>query len=142
MALGDQVELPMTVLISDVRGFTARSESLAVSRTFDLLNDYLGRMVPLIEASGGVVDKYMGDAIMALFPEPGGADVALQVALGMLAQLTGADQGLAARREPPLVMGIGLHTGTVMLGTIGSAARMDGTAIGDTVNLASRAWKG
>ncbi len=138
VALGDQVELPMTVLIADIRGFTARAESMEVSRTFALLNDYLGRMVPLIEASGGVVDKYMGDAIMALFPEPGGADIALQVALGMLGRLVDLNESLAARGESPLVMGIGLHTGTVMLGTIGSAARMDGTAIGDTVNLASR----
>lgn len=138
VALGDQAALSMTVLVSDIRGFTARSEFLAVGRSFDLLNDYLGRMVPLIEASGGVVDKYMGDAIMALFPEPGGADVALQVALGMLERLGELNRDLAARGEAPLEMGIGLHTGTVMLGTIGSAARMDGTAIGDTVNLASR----
>ena len=138
VALGDQTELPMTVLFSDIRGFTARAESADVSHAFSLLNAYLGRMVPLIEASGGVVDKYMGDAIMALFPEPGGADIALQVALGMLGRLADFNQELAARGEPPLFMGIGLHTGTVMLGTIGSAARMDGTAIGDTVNLASR----
>lgn len=138
LALGDQVELPMTVLFADVRGFTARAEAADAAHTFRLLNAYLGRMVPVLEAGGGVVDKYMGDAIMALFPEPGGADAALQAALGMLRQLAELNQDLAGRGEPPLVMGIGLHTGTVMLGTIGSEARMDGTAIGDTVNLASR----
>ncbi len=138
VALGDQVERRMSLLFSDVRGFTARAERVPAARTFALLNDYLGRMVPVIEARGGVIDKYVGDAIMALFPEPGGADAALQAALDMLRQRDQFNQELVQRGESPLAMGIGLHTGTVMLGTIGSEARMDGTVIGDTVNLASR----
>lgn len=138
VSLGDGTQVSMTVLFCDLRGFTARAENSDVTHIFGLLNRYLGRMVPVIERAGGVVDKYMGDAVMALFPEPGSADTALQAALGMLGQLAELNRELQGRSEQPLAMGIGLHTGRVILGTIGAEGRMDGTAIGDTVNLASR----
>jgi class 3 adenylate cyclase len=136
--LGDQVQLEMTVLFSDVRGFSRRSEGQSPAEVFGLLNTYLSRMVPRIEEHGGLIDKYMGDSIMAIFPEPGGADRALQSALAMLQERDALNTELAWDGGEPISLGIGLHSGPVMLGTIGSEARMDGTIIGDAVNLASR----
>jgi predicted ATPase/class 3 adenylate cyclase len=138
VSLGDQALRDMTVLFSDVRGFSRQAESLTPAATFELLNAYFGRMVPLIQRLGGVVDKYVGDLIMALFPEPGGADLALRAALAMLRERDALNHSLALDGRPPLALGIGLHTGPVMLGTVGTEVRMDGTVIGDTVNLASR----
>ena len=134
---GEQVQTEMTLFFSDIRGFTSMTENLTPAETFDFINDYLAAMVPDFDANQGVIDKYIGDAIMGLF-SPGddqdGADRALQCAIGNLAALKRYNQQTG--RE--LRVGIGLHTGPVMLGMLGSEDRLNATVLGDSVNLASR----
>lgn len=133
--LGDQVEKEMTILFSDIRGFTPLSEKMPPQENFNFINAYLSRMEPIIHEHHGVIDKYIGDAIMALFPN--NADDAVQAAIDMLKNL--ANYNLTPNsKQPPLNIGIGIHTGQLMLGTIGGENRMDGTVISDAVNLASR----
>jgi class 3 adenylate cyclase len=132
VALGDVVERELTVLFSDIRSFTTISERLGPRGTFDFLNEYLGLIGPLIRQHGGFIDKYVGDAIMAVFPSSPAA--AVDAALAMLETLRHYN---TTTREP-IAIGIGIHTGQAMLGTIGEAKRMDGTVIADAVNLAAR----
>ena len=134
--LGDQVEREMTVLFADIRDFTTLSERMTPAENFAFINEYLGYMEPQIQRYGGFIDKYIGDAIMALFPNA--ADDAVQGALAMLEALKTYNQTRQERNLQPLRIGIGLHTGRLMLGTVGGSGRMDGTAIGDAVNLSSR----
>ncbi len=134
--LGDQVQETMTILFSDIRNFTRMTESLTPRESFNLLNSYLARMGPSIRAHGGTVDKYIGDAIMALFPAS--PLKAVEGALAMRESLRDYNKGRERAGYQPLEMGIGLHTGPVMLGTIGEDQRMDGTVISDAVNTSSR----
>jgi len=134
--LGDQVQQEMTVLFSDIRSFTALSETMTPKENFDFLNAYLRRMSPIIATHKGFIDKYIGDAIMALFPRS--AEDALQASIDMQRQIIHYNQKRMAVGYRPIQIGIGLHTGTLMLGTIGGEDRMDGTVIADAVNLASR----
>ena len=134
--LGDQVEKTMTILFSDIRSFTSLSESMSPSDTFAFINDFLERMGPVIRRRGGFIDKYIGDAIMALFP--GAPDDALLAAGDMLAELEKMNQARAERGATAIDIGVGIHMGSLMLGTIGEAERMEGTVISDSVNLASR----
>ena len=134
--LGDQVEREMTVLFSDIRDFTTISEQMTPAENFAFINEYLGYMEPLIQAYGGFIDKYIGDAIMALFPNS--ADDAVKGAIAMLEQLKQYNQIRQQKNQNPIRIGIGLHTGTLILGTVGGLGRMDGTVIGDSVNLSSR----
>jgi len=134
--LGDQAERKMTILFSDIRSFTTLSESMTPRENFNFINSYLSRMEPVIERHRGFIDKYIGDAIMALFP--GSADDALTGAIAMLEQLLAYNQDRHRSGYSSLQIGIGLNAGMVMLGTIGGEKRMDGTVISDTVNLASR----
>ncbi|OUD14161.1 PAS domain S-box protein [Thioflexithrix psekupsensis] len=134
--LGDQVQKDMTIMFSDIRDFTALSESMTPEDNFRFINAYLSKMEPAIVQHQGFIDKYIGDAIMALFPHT--ADDAVKAAIGMLNNL----HLYNAERQPkgylPIEIGIGIHTGSLMLGTIGGRTRMDGTVISDAVNLASR----
>jgi len=134
--LGQQVERKMTVLFSDIRDFTSLSETMGPQENFNFLNSYLVQMEPVIAAHGGFIDKYIGDAIMALFPDS--PDAALRCSLSMLQKLDDYNTGRVRAGYRPIKIGIGINTGIVILGTIGGAARMDGTVIGDAVNLASR----
>ncbi|NET56941.1 MAG: AAA family ATPase [Symploca sp. SIO2E6] len=134
--LGDQVEQEMTVLFSDIRDFTTISEQMTPGENFAFINEYLSYMEPQIQKYGGFIDKYIGDAIMALFPNS--ADDAVQGSLAMLEELKKYNSYRQTRNLQPLRIGIGLHTGLLMLGTVGGFGRMDGTAIGDSVNLSSR----
>ncbi|NEO84794.1 MAG: adenylate/guanylate cyclase domain-containing protein [Spirulina sp. SIO3F2] len=136
VGLGDQVEREMTVLFSDIRDFTTISEQMTPAENFAFINEYLSRMEPLIKKHSGFIDKYIGDAIMALFSES--ADAAVQGSLAMLNELEIYNQTRRDRGLKPLRIGIGLHTGLLMLGTVGGLDRMDSTAIGDSVNLSSR----
>ena len=134
--LGDQIQKKMTILFSDIRSFTALSEKMTPEENFSFLNAYLKRVVPVIQNHRGFIDKYIGDAIMAIFPEDIGDALKSAVDIeGKLAvyNLERRNQGLA-----PIRIGIGLHTGSLMLGTIGDEKRMEGTVISDAVNLASR----
>ncbi|MCB9740883.1 MAG: AAA family ATPase [Deltaproteobacteria bacterium] len=136
VGVGDSVEGTMTVLFSDIRRFTTLSEGLTPKETFAFVNEYLARMEPVITRHGGFIDKYIGDAIMAVFP--GDADDAVRASAAMLGELATYNAERAGPDVAPLEIGIGLHRGPLMLGTVGGVNRMEGTVIGDTVNLASR----
>jgi class 3 adenylate cyclase len=135
-SLGDCVEKEMTILFCDIRNFTRLSELISPSENFNFLNKYLNIVVPVINQYGGTVDKFMGDGIMALFPNS--ADHAIDAAVGMMAELDKYNKKLKRRNLLPIEIGIGLHTGKMMLGTVGTSARMDVTVISDTVNAAAR----
>jgi adenylate cyclase len=132
----------VSILFSDVRGFTTISEALGARETVSMLNEYFTEMVDIIFENGGILDKYIGDAIMALFgapfASPDDADNALTVANEMMVQLAALNGRRAAEGKRPLDIGVGLSTGDVVVGNIGSARRMEYTVIGDSVNLASR----
>ena len=134
IGLGDAVRVDATVAFSDVRGFTELSEGSSAVESFELLNRYLGRMEPAIRRHGGFIDKYFGDGVMSLFIN--GSDGAIAAAVDMYRALEtfNAERTGAAT----LRMGLGVHAGEVMLGTVGSIDRIDTTVIGDTVNTASR----
>jgi hemerythrin len=134
--LGDQVEKSMTVVFTDIRNFTRLSESMTPQQTFNMINSYLSSMNPVISAHHGIIDKYMGDAIMALFPHS--ADDAVKSGLSMLARLDEYNAGRSRAAYPPIRIGIGINTGRLMLGVIGGRNRMEGTVISHAVNLASR----
>jgi class 3 adenylate cyclase len=134
VSLGDNAQKEMTVLFSDIRNFTTISEKLSPEENFTFINNYLKIMGPIVRENGGFIDKYIGDAIMALFPH---ADDAVKTAIAMLKQIPNCGHG-EYLHEGALRIGIGLNTGHLMLGTIGEADRMEGTVISDAVNLASR----
>lgn len=134
--LGDCVEKNMTILFSDIRSFTALSEKMRPHDNFKFINSYLSQMEPIIEKYHGFVDKYIGDAIMALFPN--GADDAVQAGIAMLKQLAVYNQGRQRAGYQPIKIGIGIHGGPLILGTVGGPNRMEGTVISDVVNLAAR----
>ena len=134
--------LQVTVLFTDIRDFTSLSEKMEAHALVALLNEYFTEMVAIVIGEGGVVDKYIGDAIMAVFgapvPHPDDALRAARAALRMRTGLASLNERLAARGVAPLRTGIGIHSGTVVAGNIGSEQRMEYTVIGDSVNLASR----
>jgi adenylate cyclase len=134
--LGDGVEREMAVLFSDVRSFTTLSETLPPRAIFGFINELLTRTGPVVRENGGIVDKYVGDAIMALFP--GGGEDALRAAIGLHRAVDALNDERRTRGEAPIAVGVGIHCGALMLGTIGEAERMDGTVIADAVNVASR----
>jgi adenylate cyclase len=140
-ALGGE-EREVTILFADLRGFTTLSEKLPPRELLTLLNRYLDRMSGAIEAHGGVIDKFIGDAIMALFGAPvaqgDAADRALAAALAMERALIALNAELAAEGRPPLAIGVGVNTARVVAGNIGSHRRLNYSVIGDGVNVAAR----
>jgi len=134
--LGDQVQLEMSVLFSDIRDFTTLSETMTPEDNFKFINSYLSRMEPVINENKGFIDKYIGDAIMALFS--GEADHAVKAGIAMVHRLVEYNQYCAKAGCARIQIGIGINTGSLMLGTVGGPNRMDGTVISDAVNLASR----
>lgn len=134
--LGDHVASEMTVFFSDIRDFTSLSEGMTPKDNFEFLNSYLKRATPIIRTNSGFIDKYIGDAIMALFPnEP--AD-ALKAATELQRALVTYNKGRRSAGYEPIRIGIGLHRGELILGTIGEEERMQTTVISDAVNVASR----
>lgn len=134
--LGAQVQKEMSVLFSDIRDFTSLSETMNPEENFQFINAYLSRMEPAITQNFGFIDKYIGDAIMALFD--GSADDAVKAGIAMLEELYEYNISRNRPDSPPLQIGIGINTGSLMLGTVGGQSRMDSTVISDAVNLASR----
>jgi adenylate cyclase len=135
----DQV---ISILFSDIRQFTTIAEAMGARETVSMLNEYFSEMADVIEQHSGNVDKYIGDAIMALFGapfrRPHDADNAVAAANEMLMKLRSLNQRRTAQGKDAIDIGVGVATGDVIIGTIGSQKRMDYTAIGDSVNLASR----
>ena len=136
VSLGESVQKKMSILFSDIRAFTTLSESMTLAENFKFINNYLSRMEPFITANYGFIDKYIGDAIMALFGRC--PDDAVQAAIGMLSELNQYNIIRNKYQKSPITIGIGINTGSLMLGTVGGTNRMDTTVISDAVNLASR----
>ncbi|MBW6460365.1 MAG: adenylate/guanylate cyclase domain-containing protein, partial [Bacteroidales bacterium] len=134
--LGDQVQKEMTILFSDIRDFTALSETMSPKENFNFINNYLGYMEPVIRNNNGFIDKFMGDSIMALFPDK--SEDAINAAIEMKIKLMEYNEIMSQFGKPSIDAGIGIHTGLLMLGIIGGEGRMDGTVISDAVNLAAR----
>lgn len=136
------VNQTITVLFADIRGFTSISEHAPPEKIVGLLNRYFSAMTDIIFAHGGTLDKYLGDGLMSLFgaptTTPEDASNALNTAVAMQRRILGINQELLAEGFPEIGVGIGLHTGEVTVGYIGSERRSEYTAIGDTVNTASR----
>jgi class 3 adenylate cyclase len=143
IARGEVTALPsetreVTVLFTDIVGFTARTETMGAAATAEFLNHHFALVTACIEAQGGIIDKYIGDAAMALWG-------ALETQADHAARATRAAQAIAgairadnAARTPPVRMRIGIHSGPVVVGNIGTATRMNYTVVGDTVNTAQR----
>lgn len=131
----------MTILFCDIRGYTSMSEAMEPIEIFRFLNDYLACMGKAIDEAGGFIDKYIGDAIMALFDDSN-TDCALQAAIMMQQALDKFNDERSKRQGqtslPRIRVGIGIHRGTVVMGTVGFTSRIDSTVIGDAVNVASR----
>ncbi|MGB7276038.1 MAG: adenylate/guanylate cyclase domain-containing protein [Geitlerinemataceae cyanobacterium] len=134
--LGESVEQKMSILFADIRSFTTLSEDLSLEENFKFINSFLSRMEPAIINNQGFIDKYIGDGIMALFS--GDADDAVRAGISMLHKLAEYNIHRGNSGYSPIEIGIGINTGNLMLGTVGGQFRMDGTVIGDAVNLASR----
>jgi adenylate cyclase len=133
---------PITVLFSDIRGFTAMAESMGPDAVARLLSEYFSEMVEVIFEHGGTLDKFIGDAIMALWGAPishsDDPDRALQAALAMQSSIAKLNAGWAAAGRPELRVGIGINYGDVFAGNIGSHRRLEYTVLGDVVNVAAR----
>jgi two-component system, sensor histidine kinase LadS len=136
VGLGDHVEREMTVLFLDVRSFTALSEHLTPRESFDFVNAFLSEIGPIVRQNGGIVDKFIGDAVMALFSGP--SDDALDAAIALQRQVRRFNESRARVLLAPIAVGIGLHRGWLMLGTIGEQKRLETTVIAAAVNVASR----
>ncbi len=134
--LGDHVERQMTVFFTDIRSFTTLSESMSPRDNFKFLASFLRNVTPIIRQAGGFVDKYLGDGVMALFPgEPAQAVLA---ATQVQRQIARYNQGRQRAGYRQIRVGIGLHYGTLMLGTLGTVDQMQTTVISDAVNIAAR----
>jgi adenylate cyclase len=136
------VNQEVTVMFADIRGFTTMSETMEPARVVEILNEYFTRVTDVIFDNGGTLDKYIGDAVMAVFGAPisKGNDAAAAVNSAMQIQrlLIELNRDAAAREWPELRVGIGINTGNAIAGNIGSPRRLDYTVVGDAVNTAQR----
>ncbi|HQW28008.1 MAG TPA: adenylate/guanylate cyclase domain-containing protein [Verrucomicrobiales bacterium] len=140
--LGEGESCEISVLFCDIRGFTRMSETMEARDVVKLLNEFHGRMVDAIFRHGGTLDKYLGDGLLAYFnapvPQHDHAERSVRCALAMITELKMLNQHREARGEPVIGLGIGIHAGYAVVGNIGATHRREFTAIGDTVNVASR----
>jgi two-component system sensor histidine kinase ChiS len=134
--LGDQIKQQMTVMFADIRGWTSLSESMSPQENFNFINAYLRRVSPVIKQHNGFIDQYYGDGVMALFPVS--PDDAMMAGIAMHAGVVEYNKEREKEGFRPIGIGVGLHTGDLMLGIIGSEDRMQGAVVADAVNLAAR----
>lgn len=138
----DGEERQTTMLFSDIRGFTTLSEKMRPTDVVYMLREYFTLMVEAVFEFQGTIDKFIGDALMAIFgaptPQPNHAELAVLTALRMQESLKGFNARRMRKNAAPISVGIGIHTGNAVVGNIGSEQRLEYTAIGDAVNLASR----
>ncbi len=134
--LGDHVSKEMAIMFSDLRSFTTMAEQMTPQENFNFINTYLQQISPEIRKHNGFIVKYMGDGLMAVFPE--GVDDAIQAGIVKLEQLQKFNQSRKINGEIPLNIGIGIHVGDTMVGIIGDANRMQADALSDHVNLTAR----
>ena len=132
----------VTVLFSDIRGFTSMSEQMTAQQVSEILNEYFTEMEPIITKYNGIINKFIGDAVMAIFGEPiqdkNHAENAVKCGYEMILKVKELQKKWAKEGKPKIEIGVGINTGEVFVGNIGSINRMEYTVIGDTVNLASR----
>lgn len=134
--LGDYVEKQVSILFSDIRDYTTLSEQMTPAENFRFVNAYNQRMGPIIQEYSGFVNQYVGDGLMAIFPE--NTEHTLKAAIAMQQTLRTYNQRRKATDRPPIRMGIGIHAGPLIMGIIGDQKRMDAAIISDTVNAGSR----
>jgi class 3 adenylate cyclase len=134
--LGDQIEKNVTVLFTDIRDYTSLSERMTPEENFQFVSSYNERMGPVIRNHNGFINQYLGDAIMALFPER--AEKSLKAAIEMQQSIREFNALQRAMNRPTIKMGIGMHTGPLIMGITGDTDRLDATTISDAVNTASR----
>ncbi|MCB1324395.1 MAG: adenylate/guanylate cyclase domain-containing protein [Spirochaetales bacterium] len=134
--LGDNVEMDLAIVVTDIHAFTALSESMTPAQNFDFINSYLDRLGPVIRRNHGFIAKYMGDGIMALFPRK--TQDAVRCAIEIQETLYEYNARRTEQGRDPVQTGIGVHTGTVRLGIIGEAERVQGDVIADAANTAAR----
>jgi len=134
--LGDHVSAEMAVMFSDIRGFTTMSEEMSPQENFDFVNTYLQMVSPIIQRFDGFIVKFLGDGMMAIFPYA--VDDAVRAGIEKQRQVEAFNAELQRKGLPPIQVGIGIHTGHMMVGMIGEQMRMQGDAFSDNVNLTSR----
>jgi adenylate cyclase len=134
--LGDQVEKIVTVLFSDIRSYTTLSEQMSPEENFKFVCSFNERMGPAIRRHNGFINQYLGDAIMAIFPR--NAEDALLAAIEMQKEVYNLNKIRSSLNQTPIQIGVGMHTGPLIMGITGDENRMDATTISDTVNIASR----
>ncbi|MBD2259733.1 adenylate/guanylate cyclase domain-containing protein [Pseudanabaena sp. FACHB-2040] len=134
--LGDHVSKEMTVMFSDIRRFTSLAEKMAPDEAFDFINDYLQDISPEIRSHNGFVVKFLGDGVMAIFPDR--VEDALDACIAQFQRIWAFNSARQALGDMPIDVGIGLHFGHLMVGMVGEHNRMQGDALSDTVNLAAR----
>lgn len=134
--LGDHVRKEMAILFSDIRGFTTMAETMTPQENFNFINTYLGYVSPEIANHNGLIMKYMGDGLMAVFPN--GVDDALPACIAQAEKLRDYNQQRRAKGNSALSVGMGVHVGRMMVGIVGESHRMQGDALSDNVNLAAR----
>ena len=134
--LGDQAEKIVTVLFSDIRNYTTLSERMTPEENFSFVSSFNERMGPIIRKHNGFINQYLGDAIMAIFP--GNASDSLAAAIEMQLAVQDFNAECRSRNQPTIQIGVGMHTGPLIMGITGDKDRMDATTISDTVNTASR----
>ncbi|NBO37949.1 adenylate/guanylate cyclase domain-containing protein [bacterium] len=134
--LGDHVEMQMSIMFADIRNFTQISEGMTPSQNFDFINGFLTQIAPIIKHHGGFIDKYIGDAIMALFPDS--PVKAARCAVDMQIALRSFNDKWLGLINQEIRIGVGIHYGPMVLGIVGYAERLSSTVMSDAVNLASR----
>lgn len=134
--LGDHVSREVSILFSDIRSFTSLSETMNPQEIFNFINSYLSSVSPVIRTYNGFIMKYIGDSIMAAFPN--GANDAVNAAIAHIDRVNEYNRGRKRAGYIPIKIGIGIHIGYMMLGIVGESQRLQGDALSDSVNLASR----